>query len=213
MRKGPFITFEGPEGSGKSTVIASLYKELEKQYSVHVTREPGGSVIAEQVRDVILNRDNTALNPRAEALLFAASRSQHYYEIIEPKLNEGTIILCDRFIDSSLAYQGVARGLGIEEVFQINQFGIGSHMPDLTIYIDVDIDEGLKRVFSKRDEKVDRLDLETKTFHETVREGYHELCVQFPERMVFIDGHQSIDQVKHDVIKVVTSFLEGYYGY
>ncbi len=140
MTRGIFITFEGPDGAGKSTIIDMVAKQLG---NVLLTREPGGIDIAEQIRAVILNKENTAMDPRTEALLYAAARRQHLIEKVRPALDEGKIVLCDRFVDSSLAYQGYARGLGIEEVFAINQFAIENLMPELTIYFEIEPELGL----------------------------------------------------------------------
>src|SRR3954470_4722817 len=135
MNSGIFITFEGPDGAGKSTIIDLVANRLG---DVLLTREPGGIDIAEQIRAVILDRENTAMDPRTEALLYAAARRQHLIEKVKPALDEGKIVLCDRFVDSSLAYQGYARGLGIDEVLTINQFAIEQMMPHLTIYFDIE---------------------------------------------------------------------------
>ena len=158
---GKFITFEGPEGSGKTSVIKGVVEFLTNEgYRILTTREPGGNKIAESIRNIILDNNNTEMDAHAEALLFAASRSQHFSEVILPALQDNKILLCDRFIDSSLAYQGHARGLGIDKVYEINKFAIGDLLPDLTLFIDVPPKVGLKRVFSNT-RKVDRLDLET----------------------------------------------------
>src|SRR5690606_3975219 len=152
------------------------------------TREPGGSKIAEEIRNVILNIDNVNMDYRTEVLLLAASRRQHLSEIIIPALNEGKIIICDRYVDSSLAYQGYARGLGIDEVFEINKYATEGILPDLTIYIDVDPNIGLARIKNNR-RKVDRLDLEKISFHQKVREGYLKIAKIFKDRIVVIDGN------------------------
>ena len=179
---GKFITFEGPEGSGKTSVIKGIKQYFDDNKIDYITtREPGGIRIAEDIRDIILNRDNVEMDARAEALLFAAARGQHLAEKVIPALQEGKIVICDRFIDSSLAYQGHARGLGIDEVYAINKFAIGDVMPDLTIFIDVPPKVGLKRVFDNI-RKVDRLDLEDITFHEKVYEGYQLLAERFQNR-------------------------------
>lgn len=144
---GLFITIEGPEGAGKTTVLNKLGNELEQRgLNIVMTREPGGIRIAEQIRKVILDKSNTEMDARTEALLYALARRQHLIEKVIPALNQGAIVLCDRFIDSSLAYQGVGRELGIEEVFSINKFAIQDVMPDLTIYFDIDVELGLKRI-------------------------------------------------------------------
>src|SRR5690606_25688961 len=139
MKRNLFVTFEGPEGAGKTTVLEKIVERLvQQQFDVVKTREPGGVEIAEKIREVILNPTHTKMNERTEALLYAAARSQHFYEVVEPAIREGKWVLCDRFIDSSLAYQGYARGIGIEEVLSINEFAIGNRFPDLTILFDIE---------------------------------------------------------------------------
>lgn len=205
---GRFITFEGPEGSGKTSVIQAVRDFLVQEgYDILTTREPGGSKIAEEIRDIILNKDNTEMDAATEALLYAASRSQHHAEVIVPALKAGKVILCDRFIDSSLAYQGYGRELGVDNVLKINQFGIGDHMPDVTIFIDVPPAVGLKRVFDNTGRKVDRLDLEPVTFHETVYQGYKLLANKFEDRFVVIDGTNDVETVIEDTIQVLKSYL------
>ena len=204
---GKFITFEGPEGSGKTSVIIGVEKFLTSEgYSIMSTREPGGIKIAEDIRSIILNKDNIEMDAHAEALLFAASRSQHFNEKILPALKENKIILCDRFIDSSLAYQGHARGLGIDEVYEINKFAIGDSLPELTLFIDVPPSVGLKRVFTNI-RKIDRLDLETLKFHEKVYEGYMIIAKKYNERFKIVDGTQPIEKVIEDTIKIIKNIL------
>ncbi|MGS0973668.1 MAG: dTMP kinase [Candidatus Izemoplasmataceae bacterium] len=204
---GKFITFEGPEGSGKTSVIKAVEQYLtNKGYDILTTREPGGIKIAEDIRNIILDKENTEMDKHAEALLFAAARSQHFHQKIVPALEAGKIIICDRFIDSSLAYQGYARGLGIDEVYLINKFGIGDTLPILTIFIDVPPKVGLERVFSKRD-KVDRLDLETLAFHEKVYDGYMLLEQKFPSRFIKVDGTSSIEKVTEETIRIIEMIL------
>jgi len=205
--KGKFITFEGPEGSGKSTVIIAVKDFLEKEgYSILTTREPGGIKIAEDIRNIILDKENVEMDAHAEALLFAASRSQHFHEKIEPALNDNKIILCDRFIDSSLAYQGHARGLGIDEVYKINKFAIGDSLPELTLFIDVPPKVGLERVFSNI-RKIDRLDLETLEFHEKVYEGYMIIAKKYANRFKVVDGTQPVEKLIEDAIKIIKNIL------
>lgn len=205
--KGKFITFEGPEGSGKSTVIKAIKVFLENEgYNILITREPGGIKIAEDIRSIILNKDNVEMDAHAEALLFAAARSQHYNEKIKPALEADKIIICDRFIDSSLAYQGHARGLGIDSVYNINKFAIGDNLPELTIFIDVPPEVGLKRVFSNI-RKVDRLDLETLAFHELVYEGYMLIAKKYKNRFKIVDGTNPVEQVIEDTLKIIKSII------
>lgn len=205
---GKFITFEGPEGSGKTSVIKAIESMLKEDgYNILTTREPGGIQIAESIRNIILDKDNTEMDARCEALLFAASRAQHYHQKIVPALAADKVILCDRFIDSSLAYQGHARGLGIDEVYQINAFGINDHLPDLTIFIDVDPEEGLKRVFNNP-RKNDRLDNETLAFHKRVYEGYQILAKTYQDRFYIVDGSNPIETVIEDTLQIIKCVLK-----
>jgi dTMP kinase len=199
MSHGLFVTMEGPEGAGKTTVLEMLGKSLEsKGYNILLTREPGGIPISEQIREVILHTENTKMDGRTEALLYAAARRQHLVEKIIPGLDEGKIVLCDRFIDSSLAYQGYARGLGMDEVYSINQFAIGEFMPDITFYFDIDPTEGLKRIQSNDNREINRLDLEELNFHEKVREGYLKIIDKWRERFIIIDASQPFEKVLED---------------
>jgi len=193
------INLEGGEGSGKSTVLKMLAEALtEKGFSVVCTREPGGIDIAEQIREVILNRENTAMDARTEALLYAAARRQHLVEKIVPALEAGSIVLCDRYIDSSLAYQGYARGLGMEEIFAINKFAIDEYMPDLTLYFDVNPKVGLARIEKDAEREVNRLDVESMKFHYKVREGYLLLLSQNPERIRLVNAENELPVVFAD---------------
>ena len=204
---GKFITFEGPDGSGKSTVIKAVEEFLQSEgYNILTTREPGGIRIAEDIRRVILSKENTMMSARAEALLYAASRAQHLAEKVQPALDEGKIILCDRFVDSSLAYQGYGRELGIDEVLSINKFAIGDVLPDLTIFIDIPPHIGLNRV-QKSTRKLDRLDLETLEFHEKVYEGYKKVIEKFKDRFVIIDGENPVETVIEDTLQVIKTYL------
>lgn len=203
------INLEGGEGSGKSTVLKMLADALEeKGFSVVCTREPGGIDIAEQIRSVILDRENTAMDARTEALLYAAARRQHLVEKIIPALEAGSIVLCDRYIDSSLAYQGYARGLGMEEIFAINKFAIDDYMPDLTLYFDVNPKVGLARIEKDADREINRLDVESMKFHYKVREGYLLLLSQNPERIRLINAENELDTVFADALETATRFIE-----
>ncbi|AGK51810.1 dTMP kinase [Bacillus sp. 1NLA3E] len=208
MGKGVFITIEGPEGAGKTTIINMLAQHLESVgYPVMQTREPGGIEIAEQIREVILATENTAMDPRTEALLYAAARRQHLIEKVKPALESGAVILCDRFIDSSLAYQGYARGLGIDEVYTINEFAIEDMMPKLTLYFDIDPEQGLKRINQHKGREVNRLDLETIDFHQKVREGYQLLITRFPKRIQLIDASKSVESVFNQALIKIREIL------
>src|SRR5579875_376841 len=205
MGNGTFITFEGPDGAGKTTIIKMVAEHLN---NVLVTREPGGIDIAEQIRRVILAKENTAMDPRTEALLYAAARRQHLIERVKPALAEGKVVLCDRFVDSSLAYQGYARGVGMDEVFTINQFAIEDMMPKLTIYFDIEPELGLKRINNNKGREINRLDLENLAFHHKVREGYHILLEWFPDRMVKIDASGTLDEVFQTTLKLIKAKLK-----
>ena len=209
MNKGLFITFEGGEGSGKTTVCKYVYQQLlEAGFDVIYTREPGGSNIAEQIRNIILSVENTEMDCRTEALLFAASRRQHLAEKVLPALEAGKIVICDRFVDSSLVYQGYARGIGIDEVMTINQFAIDNHMPDRTIYLDVTPEVGITRIHSRSD--LDRLDIESMTFHHNVHEGYKLVCEKYPDRIMVIDADQDEDTVKEEAINMVMEIVNAH---
>ncbi len=193
--KGLFITFEGGEGSGKTTLIKALGKKLEEMnIGYMVTREPGGSTIAEEIRNIILDKKNTMMDPRTEALLYAASRRQHLAEIVLPALTEGKLVLCDRYLDSSLAYQGYARGIGIDEVYAINEFAIDETMPDLTFFLDLKPEDGLRRIALHRSDEVNRLDLENISFHHKVYDAYQILLKKYPERILSIDASLSVEE-------------------
>lgn len=203
------INLEGGEGSGKSTVLNMLAEALtEKGFSVVRTREPGGIDIAEQIREVILNRENTAMDARTEALLYAAARRQHLVEKIIPALEAGSIVLCDRYIDSSLAYQGYARGLGMDEIFAINKFAIDEYMPDLTLYFDVNPKVGLARIEQDLAREVNRLDVESMKFHYKVREGYLLLLSQNPDRIRLINAENELNLVFADALETAVRFIE-----
>ena len=206
--KGRFISFEGTEGSGKTSVIKEVKKHLESQgYDVLITREPGGIKISEKIRDIILDVDHVEMDARTEALLFAASRRQHLIEKVIPALKEGKIVLCDRFVDSSLVYQGIARNLGLEDVYSINKFAIETTLPDLTIFVDVRPEVGLKRVFDTPNREINRLDLEKLNFHKKIYQGYLDLIKKFPDRIKRINGEQDIIDVASEAIKTISSIL------
>lgn len=204
---GIFITLEGPEGSGKTTVSQLLVKKLiDDGHQAILTREPGGIAIAEQIRNVILNKENTNMDSRTEALLLAAARRQHLVEKIIPELENGKIVICDRFIDSSLAYQGYARGIGIQDVYDLNMFAIDGFMPDKTLFFDVDFITGLKRI-QENNREVNRLDIEGNEFHQKVYDGYQEVIKMFPDRFVKIDASKSIEEVVAAAYKTVIGMI------
>lgn len=199
-----FITFEGGEGSGKSTVMKDVATRLEKEgYKLVLTREPGGTPIAEEIRNVILDKANTKMDPRTEALLYAASRRQHLVEKIWPALERGEIVLCDRYLDSSLAYQGGARGLGVDEVLSINMFATEGEYPDLTLLFDLEPEEGLKRIEKNKGREVNRLDLEKPEFHKKVRDNFHALAKKYSTRYIIIDASKPLNEVEDEVYKII----------
>ncbi len=205
-----FITVEGPEGSGKSSVCRSLYEKLiNLGYEVVLTREPGGTPISESIRDVILNKQNTSMDGRTEALLYAASRRQHLIEKVWPALKEGKIVLCDRYLDSSLAYQGGARGLGIDEVLNINMFATEGTFPDLTLLFDIEPELGLARIAKNQNREVNRLDLEKIDFHKSVRNTFLSLAKRYPLRYEIVDASKTFDEVLEDATNIVLKRLNG----
>ncbi len=208
MKRGFFITVEGGDGAGKTSAIHAILEQVKARgYDVLSTREPGGIPIAEQIRSVVLDRNNTAMDPRTEALLYAAARRQHLAEKVIPVLEAGKVVVCDRFIDSSLAYQGYARELGMDEVFAINRFAIGDWMPDLTVFMDVRPEIGLARIRADQGREVNRLDLESMTFHNKVREGYLQVLRRFPERVVRVDAERELDKVLEDIGQMLNQKL------
>ena len=205
-----FITFEGPDGSGKSTVIKKVYEKLSSDgYDIVLTREPGGTPIAEKIRDIILDNSNQAIDARTEALLYAASRRQHLVEKIWPALKEGKIVLCDRFLDSSLAYQGGARNLGIENVLNINLFATENTYPDLTLFFDVSPEIGLSRVSHDKKRVADRLDNENENFHEKVYNAFKDIVKTYKDRTVIIDASKPLEEVIEATYKVIKTKLDG----
>ena len=208
---GLFITVEGPDGSGKTTLVQELSARLAEQLKVPltVTREPGGSDIAEKIREVIIDPVNKEMDERTEALLFAASRRQHIVETIRPALARGEVVLCDRFVDSSITYQGAGREIGVEEIATLNQFATENLTPDFTLYLDVDAQVGLNRIGSElSNRQKDRLELEKIDFHNRVREAYHVLLANNSERMILIDATQSMEKVFNDAWHVLESKLQ-----
>lgn len=206
---GLFISVEGGEGAGKSTVLSQIHnKLLEKSYDVMITREPGGIEIAEKIREIILDPSHVKMDGRTEALLYAAARRQHLVEKVLPALEEGKIVLCDRFVDSSLAYQGAARGLGMEEVFKINQFAIADCMPQLTLLFQVRPEIGLQRIHANQEREQNRLDLEHIKFHEKVYEAYQELATKFPERIKVINAERDLADVVQDAYHIIETFIQ-----
>ncbi len=202
-----FITLEGPEGSGKTTISKLLTARLEELgYQVVLTREPGGINISEQIRNIILNKENVNMDYRTEALLLAAARRQHLVEKVKPALDENKIVICDRFIDSSLAYQGYARGIGIDEVYELNKFAIEGFMPTKTLFFDIDYTIGLKRIHENNRE-VNRLDLEGNRFHKRVYDGYQEVIKKYPERFEIVDASRTVAEVLESSLEIILKLI------
>lgn len=204
--KGLFIVMEGPDGSGKTTQINLLKEYLEEAgYECLITREPGGTVIGEEVRQLILNPEHKEMSPVTEMLLYAASRAQLVHEVIGPALEDGKIVISDRFVDSSIVYQGIARNLGISTVSAVNAPGIGIYRPDGIFFIDLSEAEGLRR--KKEQKKLDRMEQEGIDFHHMVSEGYRKVLSGRPEVMK-IDGGKSIDIIQKKIRNHVDELLK-----
>ncbi len=204
--RGIFITMEGPDGSGKSTQLELLKRYLsEKGYEIVITREPGGTKISEAVREIILNKDFTEMSYMTEALLYASARAQLVSEVIKPALEAGKAVISDRFVDSSAVYQGMARGLGVENVYKINEFALQGIMPELTIHLDLPAEVGISR---KNDQKeLDRMELEAIDFHEKVADGYRRLAKLDPKRIYTIDATQSIEAIHGQIVDKIENIL------
>lgn len=205
--RGIFISMEGPDGSGKTTQIDLLKKYLESigYDDILVTREPGGTAISEAVRSVILNPEYKEMGYMTEALLYASARAQLVSEVIAPALSSGKAVISDRFVDSSVVYQGMARGLGIETVYEINKFAIQGIMPELTIHLDLPATVGLAR--AKGRAELDRMELESVEFHEKVAQGYRNLAALAPDRIKTIDATQPVEQIHKTIVRYVNDIL------
>ncbi|WP_155287120.1 dTMP kinase [Lacticaseibacillus zhaodongensis] len=207
-----FITFEGPDGAGKDSVLDIVIPQVREHLhrELVVTREPGGDHIAEQIRDLILDPDNKAMDERTEALLYAASRRQHLQAVIEPALARGGVVICDRFVDSSIAYQGAGRGIGEQAVADLNGFATNGRTPDLTIYLDVPAAVGLERIRTHRkNQQYDRLDQEEAAFHERVHDAYLRLVHNNPQRIVTVDATAALQDVAAETLSILRAHLAG----
>lgn len=209
---GLFITIEGPDGAGKTSVLNELYPRLQliAKRGIVKTREPGGVKISEKIRKIILDPKNEEMDERTEALLYAAARRQHLVEVIMPALNEGKIVICDRFVDSSLAYQGAGRRIGMPEIAKINEFATEGTTPDFTLYLDVDSDTGLKRIERNR-EQADRLEVESLEFHQRVRHAYLKLAEENPVRIHKVDARMSLQDVVDTSFAAITENYPQYF--
>lgn len=205
-----FITFEGPDGSGKTTQVAQTAAALrERGYNVLLTREPGGTAIGDQIRQVLHDMENKAMHPRAELLLYSASRAQIVEEVIRPHLAKGGLVLCDRFFDSTYAYQGYGHGLDLDVLRMLTEFATGGLRPDLTLLLDIAAEDGLQRRLSAvaKGEEWTRMDDMAMTFHRRVREGYHALLAAEPLRWVEINAARPVEAVQADILKTLKERL------
>lgn len=204
---GLLIVFEGPDGSGKTTVLEKVYKRLlQDGYDIYKFREPGGTDISEKIREIILDNENIEMNPRCEALLYAASRAQLVGEKLRPLLEKGSIILCDRFVLSSMLYQGIGRGLGVDEVKNINDFAIGEIRADLTLFLNIDYKTAIDR--KRKNFISDRLENEDDSFHKKTYDGYIELSKIFKDEIISIDANKSIDTVVDNCLATIKTYLK-----
>ncbi len=207
MKKGLFISIEGLDGSGKSTQVRYIQEYLHgRNIRTLLLREPGGTKIGEKVRDILLDARNTEMDSVAEMLLYASSRAQIMAEKVIPALEDGITVICDRFIDSSIAYQGYGRELDINEVYNVNYTAVRHILPDITFFLDQHPDTSLKR--RKEASKADRLENEKMDFHNRVYKGYKELCSRYPERIKVLDAGESIEEIGEKITKHLESFLE-----
>jgi dTMP kinase len=205
---GLFITFEGPEGSGKTVQSQALYEYLrERGLPVYLTREPGGTGIGDQIRQVLLSTENAEMLPSTEILLFSASRAQLVGQVIRPLLEQGTIVICDRYADSTLAYQGYGHGLDVGLLRAITAFATGGLRPDLIIYLDIDVEEGLRR--KRETAEWNRLDRKEVAFHQRVRRGYLEMAAAEPQRWLVLNAARPVAEVQERIRARVKEMLEG----
>ena len=207
---GYFITIEGGEGSGKTSVLNKVIQLLNEDGYINIvtSREPGGIKIATQIREVILNKENTSMDPVTEMFLFAASRRQHIVEKILPALEDNAIFVCDRFVDSSYVYQGIVGNIGLDTVINVNEIATLGCKPNLTILFDVDPKIGLERINANKAREVNRLDLKSIEYHNKIREGYLVVANKFKDRIVVIDASKTFDEVVNDVYTLIKSRLE-----
>ncbi len=206
-RKGVFITFEGVEGSGKTTQMNMLHAHLIRmKIDVVATHEPGGTKLGEEIRRILLDPAFANIHPLTEAVLYAADRAQHVYEVIKPALDAGKVVLCDRYIDSSLAYQGVARRLGLEGVQNLNEWVTDDLYPDLTFLLEIPYWVGLNRL-RKGKKDLDRMEGQPEAFHEQVQEAYRTLAKFFPHRFVVLNGEEKPEKIHHQVMQEVKKIL------
>lgn len=211
---GKLITFEGPDGAGKTSALNAIVAAIQPRLGERlvVTREPGGNHISEAIRTIILDRQNTMMDDRTEALLYAAARRQHIVQEILPALRADQLVLCDRYLDSSIAYQGAGRGIGERAVYDMNQFATEGLTPDLTLYFDVDAEIGLQRIQTHRQDEINRLDVEALSFHHRVQAAYLKLLADHPDRIKRVDASQTPQRVVETALEILTTALPTYLG-
>ena len=207
---GYFISIEGGEGSGKTSVLEKVIEKLNNDgyKNIVTSREPGGVKIATDIRNVLLDKENTSMDPITEAFLFAASRRQHMVEKVLPALNNNAIFICDRFVDSSYVYQGIAGNVGLDRVIDINMIATMGHLPNLTILFDLDPRVGLARINANKNREVNRLDLAGLEYHDKIRAGYRQIANMYNDRIVVIDASKSFEEVIDDVYNLIKKKLE-----
>lgn len=206
MKKGFFISIEGTDGSGKSTQIQNIRQYLKDNgYDVVFVREPGGTAVGEKIRDIILDVENDSMTAKTEMLLYAAARAQVVHDVIKPALMQGKIVICDRFVHSSYAYQGFGRGISLDEVMKVNAYAVEECMPDMTIFFDISPDEALKRRLTANDP--DRMEGEVPAFFRKVYDGYLHLAKQDPDRIKVIDARKTMQEVKREMIGILLNCL------
>ena len=199
MKQGLFITLEGGDGAGKSTQMNNIEKYFnERGYTCLRTREPGGTSIGEALREILLSPATSKMTDVAEMMIFAAARAQHVRELIRPSVEEGKIVICDRFVDSSIAYQKYGRELG-DMVVQVNDIAIDGLLPDITFWMDINPEAGRERIGMREDSSLDRLEREKMDFHYRVYDGYQELCKRYPDRVKRIDATRSIEEMRDEI--------------
>lgn len=208
MKRGLFISVEGTDGSGKTTQIARMKEYLEGLgYRVLLTREPGGTGIGEKIRSILLDRGNAEMSSTTEMLLYASARAQLMAEVIKPALEDGIMVIADRFVDSSLVYQGFGRGLGVTKVMEVNRIAIGGILPDLTLFFDIDPEAALVRREAATGK--DRIEMERMDFHWRVYKGYQELLRIYPDRIISVAANRSVEEIAKDVTDLLNCRIGG----
>ncbi len=207
MSSGLFITVEGTDGSGKTTQIQLMKQYLENMgYQVILTREPGGTQVSEKIRDLVLDKENSDIAPITEMILYAASRAQHVSKLIKPALEEGKVVICDRFVDSSYAYQGFGRNIDLKAIADVNRIAVDGIIPDITFFLDIDVETAIKRRVAATE--ADRIEQEKLDFHKNVYDGYKKLSVLYPERIKTIDAQRTVEEIADDIKEYLISIIE-----